>query len=303
MSSEEKNLDVEAKSWLNITTESANDTTLWFERDLDDFLKELHRESEEQDQNQIEEEEERLKQMINVGTRQWTTILKMMDTFDKWIFDTHTYCDTLQENSLTHFGFKLFQLYGILEKFSIADQNFLNLLKGIKASTYEQNPYHNVIKIIELTHNFHYFVKTGELMTIFSDLNVMSGFLSCMLCDIAHPGVNNSFLIAMKHVKAIRYNDRSVLENHHCAIAFKLLLDPQNDIFELVSEAQYWYVRQTIIKMILSSDVSNHFDLISKFNQKAKICSDFQGKTLQQEVPRGQQRRQAINHEHDALRS
>ena len=49
INSEEKNLDVEAKSWLNITTESANDTTLWFERDLDDFLKELHRENEELD--------------------------------------------------------------------------------------------------------------------------------------------------------------------------------------------------------------------------------------------------------------
>ena len=51
MSSEEKNLDMEAKAWLNITTETANDTTGWFERDLDDFLKELHRDSEEVDQN------------------------------------------------------------------------------------------------------------------------------------------------------------------------------------------------------------------------------------------------------------
>lgn len=167
----------------------------------------------------------------------------MMDNFDKWNFDTHDYCATLQENALTHFGFRLFQQYGILEKFSIADSNFLNLLNAIKASTYEQNPYHNVVKIIELTRNFHYFVKTGELMQIFSDLNVMSGFLSCLLCDVSHPGVNNGFLIAMKHIKAIRYNDRAVLENHHCAIAFKLLLDPQNDIFELLSEAQYWYVR------------------------------------------------------------
>ena len=50
-------------------------------------------------------------------------------------------------------------------------------------------------------------------------------------------GVNNSFLISMRHTKALRYNDKSVLENHHCAIAFKLLLDPKNDIFELLSEA------------------------------------------------------------------
>ena len=79
------------------------------------------------------------------------------------------------------------------------------------------------------------------------------------------PGVNNPFLIAMRHTKALRYNDKSVLENHHCAIAFKLLLDPQNDVFELLSEAQYWNVRSTIVTMIMSSDLSNHFAQISKY--------------------------------------
>jgi hypothetical protein len=51
LSNEEKNMDMEAKAWLNITTEAANDTSSWFERDLDDFLKELHREAEELDAN------------------------------------------------------------------------------------------------------------------------------------------------------------------------------------------------------------------------------------------------------------
>jgi len=81
-------------------------------------------------------------------------------------------------------------------------------------------------------------------MAYFSDLNVMAGLLSCLLCDIAHPGVNNLFLLAMRHIKSVRYNDLSVLEHHHCAIGFKLLLDPANDIFELLSEAQYWHVRK-----------------------------------------------------------
>jgi hypothetical protein len=45
MASEEKNMDTEAKAWLNNTTIAANDSTLWFERDLDDFLKEIHRET------------------------------------------------------------------------------------------------------------------------------------------------------------------------------------------------------------------------------------------------------------------
>ena len=52
---------MESKAWINVTTEQANDTTSWFERDLNDFLKELHREDGEIDQAQIEEDEERLR--------------------------------------------------------------------------------------------------------------------------------------------------------------------------------------------------------------------------------------------------
>jgi hypothetical protein len=80
-------------------------------------------------------------------------------------------------------------------------------------------------------------------MKYFSDLDIMACFLSCLMSDLGHPGVNNAYLVATRHPKAIRYNDRSVLENHHCAMAFKFLLDPANDIFELLTEAQYWNIR------------------------------------------------------------
>lgn len=63
-------------------------------------------------------------------------------------------------------------------------------------------------------------------MNHLSDLNVMAAFLACLTHDLGHPGVNNAYLIATKHPKAIRYNDKAVLENHHCAMSFKLLLDP-----------------------------------------------------------------------------
>lgn len=243
MSSDEKGMGVEAKAWLNITTETANDTSQWFERDLDDFLKEIHREEDEPDPNKLEEEEERIKQIIAVQPRVWNNLIKIMDDFDKWDFDIFKYHEALGDQAILHFGFKLFTHYGLLEKFSIADNNFTNLLSQIRSSFYENNSYHNVLKAIEVTRNYHYFVKNGDLMKHLSDLNVMACFLSCMMADLGHPGVNNAYLIATNHPKALRYNDRSVLENHHCAMAFKLLLDPQNDIFELLSEAQYWNVR------------------------------------------------------------
>ena len=45
MSNEEKNMDVEAKSWISMATSTANEMTTWFERDLDDFLREIHQEN------------------------------------------------------------------------------------------------------------------------------------------------------------------------------------------------------------------------------------------------------------------
>ena len=66
MANEQKNMDMDAKVWLNMTTEIANDTTKWFERDLDDFLKEIHREEEEIDNAKIDEDEEKLRQLLDI---------------------------------------------------------------------------------------------------------------------------------------------------------------------------------------------------------------------------------------------
>ena len=49
------------------------------------------------------------------------------------------------------------------------------------------------------------------------------------------------------------YNDESVLENHHLAVAFKLLQTPECDIFVNLTRKQ----KQTLRKMVIDM-VSNH---------------------------------------------
>ena len=46
---------------------------------------------------------------------------------------------------------------------------------------------------------------------------------------------------------ALMYNDESVLENHHLAVAFKLLQNPDCDIFVNLNRKQ----RQTLRKMVI----------------------------------------------------
>lgn len=48
-------------------------------------------------------------------------------------------------------------------------------------------------------------------------------YLAASVHDTDHPGYSNVFLINTKNKMALRYNDKSVLENHHVALAFDIM--------------------------------------------------------------------------------
>jgi len=49
---------------------------------------------------------------------------------------------------------------------------------------------------------------------------------------------------------ALMYNDQSVLENHHLAVAFKLLQSSGADIFHNLSIKSYQTLRRIVIEMV-----------------------------------------------------
>ena len=56
--------------------------------------------------------------------------------------------------------------------------------------------------------------------------------------DYGHPGLTNDFLIATSDPLAVRYNDRSPLENHHSAASFSALRRPGLDVLAPLSTEQ-----------------------------------------------------------------
>ena len=84
----------------------------------------------------------------------------------------------------------------------------------------------------------------------------MSAVFAAAIHDVDHPGLTNQFLINTSSELAIMYNDESVLENHHLAVAFKLLQNPDCDIFVNLTKKQ----RQTLRKMVIDM-VSCRFNL------------------------------------------
>ena len=62
---------------------------------------------------------------------------------------------------------------------------------------------------------------------------------------------------------ALMYNDESVLENHHLAVAFKLLQNPGCDILACLSAKQRQTMRKMTIDMVLATDMSKHMSLLA----------------------------------------
>ena len=69
---------------------------------------------------------------------------------------------------------------------------------------------------------------------------------------------------------ALLYNDVSILENHHCSYACKVLARTENNVFANLEVEDDKMARSKLINCILATDMANHFDVINKFKIKVE---------------------------------
>ena len=255
--------DAEAKKWISLATKTANDPLQWFDRDLDDYLYERKRDNDLGEDKGMPEEE--FRQHIPLPERTHFQLEKIFDDIAKWRFNAFQYFELCGNQMVTHFIFRLFHFYDILRKFQVPAVSLKSFCTAIFEGYSSSNPYHNAIHAIDVTHRFNYFIVSGNLMKYISDLDIMAALLASIIHDFQHPGVNNEFLIRKSHAKAVRYNDMSVLENHHLASAFAVLLDQNCDITIDLTEDQYWVLRTSIIKMVMSTDLKLQEETVGSF--------------------------------------
>lgn len=104
-----------------------------------------------------------------------------------------------------------------------------------------------------------------NLMARLGDLEVFILLVSCICHDLDHPGYSNIYQINARTELALRYNDISPLENHHCSIAFRLLEHPNCNIFQHFDKEAFKEIREGIIRCILATDMARHNDILAQF--------------------------------------
>ncbi|RKO92309.1 hypothetical protein BDK51DRAFT_12619, partial [Blyttiomyces helicus] len=100
-------------------------------------------------------------------------------------------------------------------------------------------------------------------------------YLAATIHDVDHPGVNNHFLIAVSDRRALLYNDKSVLENHHCATGFDVLARKGCDFLAGMEKKAYRAVREAVVDMVLATDLAQHFALMTMFKKKVVGGGEF----------------------------
>jgi hypothetical protein len=71
--------------------------------------------------------------------------------------------------------------------------------------------------------------------------------------DFEHGGLTNDFLVNSLDLLAVRYNDRSPLENHHLAAAFTLMRKPEYDFICNVPNPEFDKMRKVGVPRIIVS--------------------------------------------------
>ncbi|PRP86202.1 cAMP phosphodiesterase [Planoprotostelium fungivorum] len=180
-----------------------------------------------------------------------------------WNFDVFNY----EEPTLVALTVGMFRELGLLKKFSITGNTMTRFVEDVRAS-YRTNPYHNFRHAFDVTQTCFMMLKEGGAMNYLNPLDHF-GLLMAALChDLDHPGLNNNFHCAARSKLAMIYNDMSVLENHHCCVAFKLINKSKINVLSGLSASQYQEIRKTMVSAILTTDMSQHFELLGKFNTR-----------------------------------
>ncbi|CCD69643.1 putative 3',5'-cyclic-AMP phosphodiesterase pde-4 [Caenorhabditis elegans] len=185
-----------------------------------------------------------------------------MQRLDDWGPDVFKIDELSKNHSLTVVTFSLLRQRNLFKTFEIHQSTLVTYLLNLEHH-YRNNHYHNFIHAADVAQSMHVLLMSPVLTEVFTDLEVLAAIFAGAVHDVDHPGFTNQYLINSNNELAIMYNDESVLEQHHLAVAFKLLQDSNCDFLANLSRKQRLQFRKIVIDMVLATDMSKHMSLLA----------------------------------------
>lgn len=229
-------------------------------------------------------------------------VVKVLKTLDDWSFDQFALAAATNGQPIKYLGYDLLNRYGIIHKFKVSptvlEQFLVKIEEGycryqVFSNTkrlhlclcmrlrliylfvffFMQNPYHNNLHAADVAQTIHYMLCQTGVMHHLTDLEIYAILIAAIIHDYEHTGTTNSFHINTGSDMAMLYNDRAVLENHHASAAFRILKEDEYNIFSNLSREEYKEIRNLVIDMVISTDMSFHNQQLKNMKSLIAIAS------------------------------
>ena len=177
----------------------------------------------------------------------------------------------LSDARMMELSWSMLREWGLHEAFKIHPARFAALLAVLFEHSHPV-PYHNKRHWFSVAATTWAILHGApEVRRHLSRLELLASIVAALGHDTDHPGVTNGFLSLLKHDLALRYNDISILENHHCATFFGLLAREDCDFLSGLSRKEFATLRGLVVACILNTDMARHFNLLEDFKQTEKM--------------------------------
>ncbi|CAN0029670.1 unnamed protein product [Lampetra planeri] len=200
--------------------------------------------------------EERFLQVCDVELTEEVRRCLKTPTFDNWQWE---------DAEMLLLLLQMFLDLELVSAFGVERRVLRRLLLRIYAR-YNHIPFHNFQHCFCVSQMMYGLICITDLRSKMEHIDLLAMLTSSVCHDLDHPGYNNAYQINARTELALRYNDISPLENHHCAVAFELLEEHESNIFRNLTKEQYKRVREGMIKCILATDMGRHNDILASFN-------------------------------------
>ncbi|KAK6617424.1 hypothetical protein RUM43_014433 [Polyplax serrata] len=165
----------------------------------------------------------------------------------------------------------MFLELGLITKFDIRLPVLRNFLYEVYKN-YNEVPFHNFRHCFCVAQMMYVMIWSVDIPNKMGDLDTLILLTACICHDLDHPGYNNIYQINARTELALLYNDISPLENHHCSVAFRILENPDCNIFASLDKETFKEIREGIIRCILATDMARHNEILTQFKD---VISEF----------------------------
>ncbi len=188
-----------------------------------------------------------------------------------WDFDAK---EITVAQPLTTLAMYLISGEDLIKRLRLDRQKLFNFLSAIESS-YCKLPYHNSYHVCAVLQYMHILLTLGGIKDKcqLDEQTILACYVAALAHDMGHKGLTNDFLIESNDDIAITYNDVSPLENFHASSCIRTLRRPECNFISAESTITYNDFKKLICKLILATDLKQHFQLLSIF-QNEDLKSD-----------------------------